>query len=123
MSHRTTQGGLQVATILNDLLTQRICPGTGLSPKAVWAALEKIVADLAPRVRALLAQRDDLQTKIDGWHQRNAGTPHDAAAYQKFLGEIGYLLPEGPDFSATTANVDAEVAQIAGPASRLSVAR
>ena len=115
MTHRTSQGGLQVATVLNNLLTQRICPGTGLAPETVWAALEKIVADLVPRVRALLAKRDDLQAQIDGWHQRHAGVPHDAAAYQEFLGAIGYLLPEGPDFSATTANVDAEVALIAGP--------
>ena len=115
MTHRTTQGGLQVATVLNDLLTQRICPGTGLAPETVWAALEKIVADLAPRLRVLLAKRDELQAKIDGWHKQHAGQPHDAAAYQEFLGAIGYLLPEGPDFSATTANVDAEVALIAGP--------
>ncbi len=115
MTHRTSQGGLQVATALNDLLVQRICPGTGLAPEAIWASLEKIVADLAPRVRTLLAKRDDFQAQIDGWHQRNAGTPHDAAAYQEFLRSIGYLLPEGPDFSATTANVDAEVALIAGP--------
>ncbi len=115
MTYRTTQGGLQVATVLNDLLAQRICPGTGLAPTAVWAALEKIVADLAPRVRSLLAKRDELQAKIDAWHQQHVGPPHDAAAYQNFLGEIGYLLPEGPDFSATTVQVDAEVALIAGP--------
>jgi malate synthase len=115
MTHRTPQGGLQVAAVLNDLLTQRICPGTGLAPAAVWAALEKIVADLAPRVRVLLAKRDDLQAQIDAWHRQHAGAPHDAAAYEKFLREIGYLLPEGADFSATTANVDAEVALIAGP--------
>jgi malate synthase len=115
MIQRTTQGGLQVATVLHDLLSQRICPGTGLAPEAAWAALEKIVADLAPRVRALLAKRDALQAQIDAWHRQHAGTPHDAVAYENFLREIGYLLPEGPDFSATTANVDAEVALIAGP--------
>ena len=115
MTHRTSQGGLQVATVLNDLLTQRICPGTGLAPAAVWAAMETIVADLAPRVRALLAKRDNLQAQIDGWHRQHAGMSHDAAAYQEFLRSIDYLLPEGPDFSATTANVDAEVALIAGP--------
>ena len=115
MTHRTSQGGLQVATALHDLLTQHICPSTGLAPESIWAALEKITADLAPRVRTLLAKRDDLQAQIDGWHQNHAGVEHDAAAYQEFLSEIGYLLPEGPDFSATTANVDAEVALIAGP--------
>lgn len=115
MTQRTSQGGLQVATVLNDLLTQRICPGTGLEPAAVWAALENIVAELAPKVRSLLVKRDELQVKIDAWHRARAGQPHDAEAYRRFLTEIGYLLPEGPDFSATTANVDAEVAVVAGP--------
>jgi malate synthase len=115
MTQRTSQGGLQVATVLNDLLTERICPGTGLEPAAVWDALEKIVADLAPKVRVLLARRDELQLKIDEWHRARTNQPHDAEAYKKLLTEIGYLLPEGNDFSATTANVDAEVATIAGP--------
>ncbi len=115
MTQRTTRGRLQVATVLHDLLSQRICPGTGLAPEIVWAALEEIVADLAPRVRALLARRDDLQAKIDAWHREHAGTPHEPAAYEEFLRAIGYLLPEGPDFSSETANVDAEVALIAGP--------
>ena len=115
MTHRINQGGLQVAVSLHELLAQRICPGTGHAPETIWAALEKIVADLAPRVRALLAKRDSLQAQIDGWHQQHAGQPHDATAYREFLRSIGYLLPEGPDFSATTANVDAEVALIAGP--------
>lgn len=115
MTHRTCRGGLQVATALNQFLTERICPGTGLVAETVWAEFEKIVADLAPRVRTLLARRDDLQAQIDGWHWQHAGTPHDAAAYQEFLRSIGYLLPEGPDFSATTVNVDDEVALIAGP--------
>lgn len=115
MTERTLQGGLHVATVLNELLTQRICPGTGLEPATVWAAFERIVADLAPKVRALLARRDDFQSKIDEWHRAHAGQPHDAGAYKTFLTGIGYLLPEGPDFSATTANVDVEVAAVAGP--------
>lgn len=115
MTQRILQGRLQVATVLNDLLTQRICPGTGLKPIAVWEAFERIVTDLTPRVRALLAKRDDLQSSIDEWHRTHAGQPHDAEAYKRFLIEIGYLLPEGPDFSATTENVDHEVANIAGP--------
>jgi len=115
MTKYVAQGGLQVATVLNDLLTRRICPGGDFDPATVWAAFETIVADLAPKVRTLLAKRDEFQAKIDGWHRAHAGRPHDAAAYKTFLTEIGYLLPEGADFSATTGNVDAEIATIAGP--------
>ena len=61
---------------------------------------------LAPRNAALLAKRDDLQARIDAWHKAHAGQPHDAAAYEAFLREIGYLLPEGPDFTVETEGVD-----------------
>jgi malate synthase len=115
MTQRIPQGRLQVATVLNDLLAQHICPRTGFEPAILWAAFEKIVADLAPQVHALLAKRDALQSIIDQWHRSRAGQPHDAGAYKSFLTEIGYLLPEGPDFSATTECVDHEVANIAGP--------
>lgn len=115
MTQRILQGRLHVATVLNDLLTQHICPRTGFEPAIVWTAFEKIVANLTPRVHALLAKRDNLQSSIDQWHRSHAGQPHDAGAYKSFLTEIGYLLPEGPDFSATTESVDDEVANIAGP--------
>jgi malate synthase len=45
---------------LDELLTRQICPGTGMAPEAVWAALEKIVDELGPKIRALLARRDAL---------------------------------------------------------------
>ena len=112
---RVTIGRLQVATVLRDLVEQRAAAGTGIAPAAFWSALEGMVAELGPRLRQLLARRDELQVKIDAWHRARAGQPHDAAAYRKFLGEIGYLLPEGEDFKIETANVDPEVATIAGP--------
>ena len=115
MTQRIQNGGLQVAAPLHDLVAKHICPGTGLTPETVWASLEKIVADLEPKLRALLQKRDALQAQIDEWHRRHANQTHDAVAYKTFLGEIGYLLPEGADFQITTANVDAEVALVAGP--------
>ena len=115
MTDRVQQGTLQVAAVLNDLLEQQIAPGTGIEPAAFWQALEGIVTDLGPRNKELLAIRDDMQAKIDAWHRQNPGADYDTAAYKAFLQEIGYLLPEGPDFSITTENVDEEVALLAGP--------
>ena len=37
------------------------------------------------------------------------------AGYERFLREIGYLVPEPGDFSIGTDNVDDEIARIAGP--------
>jgi len=114
MTSRVSKGGLQVATILNDLV-QRVAPGTGVSVDAFWVALGKIVEELGPRNRALLQKRDSLQAKIDSWHQEHPKNRFKPAEYKQFLNDIGYLLPEGEDFQATTENVDAEIAQIAGP--------
>jgi malate synthase len=115
MTDRVQQGTLQVAAVLNDLLENDIAPGTGVAPADFWRALEAIVTDLGPRNRELLAIRDDMQAKIDAWHREHPGADYDRVAYKAFLTDIGYLLPEGPDFSITTDNVDEEVAQLAGP--------
>ena len=108
-------GDLRVAKVLYDFVNDHAIPGTGVDQAAFWAGLDALVHDLAPKNRALLAKRDALQKKIDAWHAERRGTAHDAAAYKAFLQEIGYLVPEGPDFEATTTNIDEEFARIAGP--------
>jgi malate synthase len=112
---RSTKGGLQVATVLSDLIEQRILPGTGIEPDAFWTGFTTLVETLSPRNHALLAKRDDLQAQIDAWHRERAGKPHDAAAYQQFLTKIGYLQPEPADFAITVENVDPELSQQCGP--------
>ena len=115
MTDRVQKGSLQVAKVLSDFIADEATPGTGVDPDAFWTAFETIVDDLGPKNRALLAKRDDLQAKIDAWHRDRKGQPHDAAAYKQFLTEIGYLLPEGGAVQVSTANVDPEIATIAGP--------
>jgi len=115
MTERVQVGGLQVAKILHDFINQQAIPGSGVDTASFWAGFETLINDLAPKNKALLAKRDDLQAQIDAWHNQRAGQPHDAAAYKAFLQEIGYLLPEPDDFQATTSNVDEEIATMAGP--------
>ncbi|MEM1188706.1 MAG: malate synthase G [Pseudomonadota bacterium] len=115
MTERVTRAGLQVATVIADLVEKEICPGTGVESAAVWESLAAIITELQPRNEALLAERESLQAKIDGWHQEHPGADYDRAAYRSFLEEIGYLLPEPAPFSVSTANVDEEVARISGP--------
>ena len=115
MTDRIQRGGLHVAPVLCALLEEEIAPGTGIAPDRFWQSLAAIVDELAPRNRSLLAIREDLQAKIDAWHQANPGPGYDRIAYKAFLEEIGYLLPEGDDFAIGTENVDPEVATLAGP--------
>ena len=115
MTERVQVGGLQVAKVLYDFVNNEAIPGTGVDAAAFWAGADSVIHDLAPKNRALLAKRDDLQAQIDAWHQARAGQAHDAVAYKAFLQEIGYLLPEAEDFQATTQNVDEEITHMAGP--------
>jgi malate synthase len=114
MSERVEIAGLKIAPVLRDFVEREALPGTGLDAAGFWRALADIVRDLAPRNRELLARREALQQRIDEWHRDN-GAPLDMDAYKAFLGEIGYLVPEGPDFSVTTGTVDPEIAVVAGP--------
>jgi malate synthase len=115
MTERVQVGSLQVAKVLFDFVNNEAIPGTGITADTFWAGAEAVINDLAPKNRALLATRDDIQAQIDAWHQARAGQAHDAVAYKSFLQEIGYLLPEPADFQASTQNVDEEIARLAGP--------
>jgi malate synthase len=108
-------GGIKVAQGLHDLVRDEIAPGTGIPPDDVWTLLDSIVRTLGPRNRALLEKRDALQAKIDARLAAQRGAPLDAKAMAGFLREIGYLVPNGPSFEVTTANVDPEIATLAGP--------
>ncbi|MCW2317322.1 malate synthase [Rhodoblastus acidophilus] len=106
---------IRIAPAFRRFMEDEALPGTGVSLDAFWSALEELLARFAPENRRLLRKRDALQEKIDRWHLERRGETHDAAAYKKFLGEIGYLLPEGEDFAVETAKVDPEITHVAGP--------
>ncbi|WP_300516971.1 malate synthase G [Aliiroseovarius sp.] len=115
MVDRVERSGLQVATELADFIEGRALPGTGVDAGAFWAGFAAIVSDLGPKNRALLERREEIQQTIDSWHIDRRGQAFDAAEYRAFLEEIGYLVPEGADFTVDTANVDPEIAAIPGP--------
>jgi malate synthase len=110
-----SRSGLQIEETLCAFMEGAALPGTGVSSDQFWGALASLVADYAPRNKELLSKRDALQASLDAYHKENAGQPFNLVAYKSFLKEIGYLVPEGPDFSVETSNVDPEIASTPGP--------
>ncbi|MGF7169837.1 malate synthase [Sphingobium xanthum] len=115
MTDMVDRAGLKVAQELADFIDGAALPGNGLEPGAFWQGVADIFGRFAPRNKALLAKRDDLQAQIDAWHGARTGKPIDQDDYQAFLKEIGYLVPEPGAFTIGSANVDAELASMAGP--------
>jgi len=115
MSKMIDRAGLQIAETLVRFLETRALPGTGVTPEALWRGMADIYGRFAAENRALLAKRDELQAKIDAWHDARRGQPLSQPEYLAFLREIGYLVPEPAPFKVSTSNVDDEVTVCAGP--------
>ena len=115
MSQYDSLHGLSVDKELRRFIDDEVIPNSGLTADDFWKGFAKLATDLAPRNRELLAERDRLQGLIDQWHLQRRGKDIDAGAYEAFLREIGYLIPEGPDFKISNANVDPEISDVAGP--------
>jgi len=112
---RITVHGLGIDKALHGFIENEALPGSGIAPDAFWSGLAALIHDFGPRNRELLDKRAAMQKQIDDWHRARRGQPFDLPAYKAFLAEIGYLVPEGPDFTVETQNVDPEIADIAGP--------
>ena len=115
MSERITRHRLQVAADLDRFINEQALPGTGIDAKAFWAGVDALFYDLTPKNRQLLDERDALQEKLDVWHREHPGPVRDMPAYRRFLKDVGYLAEAPANVTATTANVDREVAVQAGP--------
>ncbi len=115
MTSRTPIHSLQVDSELFDFVNTRVLPGTAVDSDVFWRGFDALVADLAPKNAALLAERDRLQAELDRWHQTHPGPIQDTAAYRAFLLQIGYLVPEPAQARISTEGVDDELALQAGP--------
>src|SRR6266705_2139416 len=108
-------GSLSIAKALHKFIEQEAAPGTGISAEAFWSGFAELLRDCGTRNRQLLQVRDELQSRIDQYHRERSGEPLDLGDYERFLRDIGYVLPEGNDFAIRTTNVDDEIAVVAGP--------
>ena len=115
MTDYVTRAGIEVDPALAAFIETEVIAPLGRDTGEFWTGFADLLGKFAPRNRALLQKREDLQAKIDAWHTERAGQPHDASAYRAFLEEIGYLVPEPGGFTIGTENVDPEIATMAGP--------
>ena len=115
MTSRIQHKSLQVDADLARFIDTEALPGTGIDAAAFWSGFSDLANELAPKNRALLAERDRLQAELDAWHRYNPGPVRDGAGYRAFLESIGYLQPAPAPFKVSTANIDSEISQQAGP--------
>ena len=112
MTNRIQKGDLQVSEELDKLITEKVCVDIDVDPDHFWNSFNEIVREFTPRNKALLKEREELQTKIDNWHKENKD--FDKETYKSFLKEIGYWVDTNDDFEIETTNVDEEISTIAG---------
>ena len=115
MTKYVTRAGLRIAEQLAEFVESHALVGTGIAADTLWSGMADILSRFVPVNRQLLAKRDAIQLQIDAWHKANPGPITDMPAYQAFLRDIGYLVPEPAPFAIGTQNVDAEIATMAGP--------
>src|SRR5215469_14414015 len=108
-------GRLSIAQVLHAFVECEALPGTGISAATFWSEFADLIHDFEDRNRQLLDVRDGLQSRIDAYHASRIGQALNISEYESFLREIGYLLPQIDNFAIRTANVDDEIARIAGP--------
>ncbi len=115
MTQRTNCHGLQVANDLYNFIQNKALPGSGVDADAFWEGFSKLVHDLAPENRELLAERTRIQKELDNWYKSNPGPIKDQTAYQAFLKDIGYLVDAPANVQVETTKIDDEFAKQAGP--------
>ncbi len=106
---------LSISSDLVDFVQNELLKDTEIDVKNFWSGFEKSINKLVPKNKYLLKKREDIQKKIDNWHNKNKINEFDPLKYKKFLYEIGYIVDEKEDFKIETKNVDHEISNIAGP--------
>ncbi|MCW2528337.1 MAG: malate synthase [Pseudonocardiales bacterium] len=110
-----SRAGIRVDPTLTAFIEDEALPASGIDPVTFWDGLTRVVDELAPINYALLAERDQLQQAIDGWHHAHTAQPIDYEEYRAFLLEIGYEVAQAGAFTIDTTGIDPEIGQLAGP--------
>ena len=110
-----TKSELIIDAEFRRFVDEEILPLTSLEPSSFWKGVQSVVNELSPINRGLIKKREELQSKIDAWHNQNEYSEDTTSQYKQFLKDIGYLIEEGPNFELETENIDAEITAMAGP--------
>ncbi|MEM9809841.1 MAG: malate synthase G [Pseudomonadota bacterium] len=112
MSETVSVAGLTISKPLADFI-EGAATGAGMTPDDFWRVVADISDRYTDRNQELLEKRDRFQDKIDAWYAE--GGDIGPEAQEAFLSEIGYIVPEGSDFSIETTGIDPEISEISGP--------
>ncbi len=115
MDTKINKGNLKVSQTLVDFLEKEVLELLDLDINKFWIDFENIINKFTPLNKKLLQKRDSIKKLIDNFYIQNNNNEIDKNEYKKFLKEIGYIVPEGPNFHIETENVDLEIANIPGP--------
>jgi malate synthase len=107
--------GIEIDPALRRFVEDEALPGTGIDPAAFWFGFSALLRDLTPENRRLLRRREDLQARIDARDAALGGRAPEPAEEEEFLRDIGYVVDAPAPFTIGTADVDPEVACVAGP--------
>ncbi len=115
MENRIKHHNLFVSSSLDEFVKTEMLKGLNITPGQFWTSLNIILKKFTPLNKSLLAERKDIQSKIDKWHKDNKFTKSDIIEYKEFLKKIGYIENNVESFKINTTNVDKEIAKISGP--------
>lgn len=114
MSEMSERSGLKVDEHLRAFVEDELLAQVEITPEQFWSTLADLQERFAPRIATALAERDDLQGKIDAWHREHGAGSRDD--YEKLLTDLGYLEPEPSSVPTIDVDrVDPEIAEVPGP--------
>jgi malate synthase len=114
LQNYTSIAGLHVENTLFNLVSSKICPTVNFNSEEFWQKSAEVINRLSAKNKNLLSERDRLQEQINRWHKENP-YPYKMEDYKAMLFDIGYLVPEGEDFTIETQKIDDEIALTPGP--------
>ena len=106
---------LKISKVLYEFLENDVLSPLNVNSDLFWKGFEEIIYKFSPLNKKLLEKRDEIKNLIDDFYKNNKDKAINQEEYINFLKDIGYIVPEGPDFKIETENVDEEIAKIAGP--------